>query len=76
MDCRILGDEDTSCELCLTFYQPWLRLNCSLGEGAFWEEKTNTVRFVDIETQSLHRVDISAGPTSHKVVKEHDVSIR
>ncbi|KAF2132182.1 hypothetical protein P153DRAFT_186159 [Dothidotthia symphoricarpi CBS 119687] len=55
--------------------EPYIRLTCALGEAPFWEESTNTVRFVDIEKKELHRVDISAGPSSHKVVKNLDISI-
>lgn len=56
-------------------YQPYIELNCSLGEGPFWEEETNTVRFLDVEKQELHRVDINKGPSSHKLVKKLDISI-
>ena len=59
----------------LTIAQPWLRLNCSLGEGPFWEEDTNTLRFLDVEKQKVHRVDLNVGPSSHKVVKDFDISI-
>jgi hypothetical protein len=59
----------------LTISQPWLRLNCSLGEGPFWEDDTNTLRFLDVEKQKVHRVDLNVGPSSHKVVKEFDISI-
>lgn len=55
--------------------QPYIALNCSLGEGPFWEEATNTVRFLDVEKQELHRVDIDKGPTSHRLVKRLDISI-
>jgi hypothetical protein len=55
--------------------QPYIELNCSLGEGPFWEEETNTVRFLDVEKQELHRVDINKGPSSHKLVKKLDISI-
>jgi sugar lactone lactonase YvrE len=59
----------------LTVSQPWLRLNCSLGEGPFWEEDTNSLRFLDVEKQKVHRVDLNVGPSSHKVIKEYDISI-
>lgn len=59
----------------LTITQPWLRLNCSLGEGPFWEEDTNSLRFLDVEKQKVHRVDLNVGPSSHKVLKEYDISI-
>jgi sugar lactone lactonase YvrE len=59
----------------LIIYQPWLKTDCSLGEGPFWEEETNTVRFLDIEKQKLFRVDMNVGPSSLKTVKEHDISM-
>jgi sugar lactone lactonase YvrE len=59
----------------LTITQPWLRLNCSLGEGPFWEEDTNTLRFLDVEKQRVHRVDLNVGASSHKIIKEFDISI-
>ncbi|KAF1914069.1 SMP-30/Gluconolaconase/LRE-like region-domain-containing protein [Ampelomyces quisqualis] len=59
----------------LTISQPWLRLNCSLGEGPFWEDDTNSLRFLDVEKQRIHRVDLAVGPSSHKIVKEFDISI-
>lgn len=55
--------------------KPYIELNCSLGEGPFWEEETNTVRFLDVEKQELHRVDINKGPSSHRLVKKLDISI-
>jgi len=59
----------------LTISQPWLKTHCSLGEGPFWEEDTNTVRFLDVEKQKLFRVDVAKGPSSLKTVKEHDISM-
>lgn len=55
--------------------QPWIKLQCSLGEAPFWEESTDTLRFVDVEKCELHRVSLSTGPSSHHVVKKHDISI-
>lgn len=55
----------------LTISQPWLKLNCSLGEGPFWEEETNTIRFLDVEKCKVHRVNVDEGPSSHKVVKDY-----
>jgi sugar lactone lactonase YvrE len=59
----------------LIILQPWLDTRCSLGEGPFWEEETNTIRFLDIEKQKLMRVDLNKGPSSLKTVKEHDISM-
>jgi sugar lactone lactonase YvrE len=55
--------------------QPWIKLNCSLGEAPFWEEKTNTLRFLDVEKCHLHSVSLVEGASSHKVVKEMDISM-
>jgi sugar lactone lactonase YvrE len=33
------------------------------------------LRFVDIEKQELHSVDMNAGASSHKVIKKMDISI-
>jgi hypothetical protein len=60
----------------LTITQPWLKLNCSLGEGPFWEDDTNSLRFLDVEKLKVHRVDLKVGPSSHKVIKDFDISIR
>jgi sugar lactone lactonase YvrE len=63
------------CLQSLTISQPWLNTRCSLGEGPFWEEETNTIRFLDIEKQKLMRVDLNKGPSSLETVKEHDISM-
>jgi sugar lactone lactonase YvrE len=54
--------------------QPFLKLDCGLGEAPFWEEASNTLRFVDIVKQKLHVVDLNQGPSSHNV-KDLDISI-
>ncbi|KAH6018179.1 hypothetical protein HBI83_120190 [Parastagonospora nodorum] len=55
--------------------EPWLRMNCSLGEGPFWEDDTNTLRFLDVEKCKVHRVDLNVGQSSLKVIKDFDISI-
>ena len=55
-------------------FQPYLKVDCSLGESPFWEEAHNQLRFVDIIKQQLHFLDLSKGPSSHRV-KEVDISI-
>ncbi|CAI6336152.1 unnamed protein product [Periconia digitata] len=55
--------------------EPWLKLNCSLGEAPFYEESTNTLRFLDVEKQRIHSVSLSEGPSSHKVIAETDISM-
>ncbi|KAK5130370.1 hypothetical protein LTR08_002162 [Meristemomyces frigidus] len=46
--------------------EPYLDLQCGLGEAPFWEKDRNTLRFVDIVKKKLHFVDIKKGPSSHK----------
>ncbi|KAH9863079.1 hypothetical protein IAQ61_009354 [Plenodomus lingam] len=55
--------------------EPWLDTHCSLGEGPFWEEDTNTIRFLDVEKQKVFRVDVNAGPSSLKTIKDYDISM-
>lgn len=54
--------------------EPYLDLHCSLGEGAHYEESTNSLRFVDIKQRKLHTVDLSKGPSS-LVTKEFTVPV-
>lgn len=46
--------------------EPYLDLQCALGEAPFWEKSTNTLRFVDIIKHKLHTVNLDEGPKSHK----------
>jgi sugar lactone lactonase YvrE len=50
-------------------------MNCSLGEGPFWEDDTNTLRFLDVEKCKVHRVDLNVGQSSLKVIKDFDISM-
>ncbi|TVY71192.1 putative sugar lactone lactonase [Lachnellula suecica] len=52
-----------------TVTEPYLDLQCSLGEGPFYEEDRNTLRFVDIIKRQLHTVDLTAGPESLKTLQ-------
>ncbi|KAH7170206.1 hypothetical protein EDB81DRAFT_155718 [Dactylonectria macrodidyma] len=47
-----------------TVEEPWLEPHCLLGEGPFYEKKTNTVRFVDIKKKQLLRVSVGEGAPS------------
>ena len=51
-----------------TVTEPYLDIKCALGEGPFWEKDRNSLRFVDIKDKKLHTVDLSSGPSSHKVI--------
>ncbi|KAI5803799.1 hypothetical protein EDC01DRAFT_611716 [Geopyxis carbonaria] len=52
--------------------KPYLKLQCSLGEGPFYEEDTGVLRFVDIVKKEIHTVNVQKGPKSHKVVQLDD----
>jgi len=39
-----------------TVEEPFLHIECGLGEAPFWEEKSNTLRFVDIVKQKVHTI--------------------
>jgi sugar lactone lactonase YvrE len=53
-----------------TVTEPWLNTSCGLGEGPFWEENNNTLRFVDIIKKKLFFVDLTKGEQS---LKEHQL---
>lgn len=55
--------------------EPWLKTHCALGEGPFWEEDRNSIRFLDVEKQAVMRVDLAKGPSSFKTIKNYDISI-
>ncbi|KAG8416433.1 hypothetical protein J3458_007019 [Metarhizium acridum] len=47
-----------------TVAAPWLDLHCSLAEGPFFENGTNSLRFVDIKKKRVHTVSLSKGVSS------------
>lgn len=49
-----------------TITEPYLELNCGLGEAPYWEKSRNTLRFVDIVNKKLHFVNLDEGPSSQK----------
>lgn len=49
--------------------EPYLDLHCDLGEGPYYEEERNTLRFVDIIKRHLHTVDLTVGPSSLKTLQ-------
>ena len=49
--------------------EPYLNLHCQLGEGPYYEQTTNTLRFVDIKGKQIHTVSLSEGPDSVKTVQ-------
>ncbi|KAL9076256.1 MAG: hypothetical protein Q9157_003703 [Trypethelium eluteriae] len=55
--------------------EPYLKINCKLGEAPFWEESRQTLRFVDIVQQQVHSVNVVKGPASHEVHADLDISI-
>lgn len=48
-----------------TISEPFLDLNCQLGEAPFFDRPRNTLRFVDILGKQLHTIKIGEGPSSH-----------
>lgn len=55
--------------------EAWLETNCSLGEGAFYDETSKTLRFLDIEKNEIHTVNMTIGAGSHKVHQTLDYAI-
>lgn len=52
-----------------TVDKPYLNLHCKLGEGPYYEETTNSLRFVDIINKRLHTVSLTAGPDSVRTLQ-------
>lgn len=52
-----------------TVSEPYLNLHCQLGEGPYYEEATNSLRFVDIIGQRVHTVSLAAGPDSVRTIE-------
>lgn len=46
--------------------EPYINLDCGLGEAPFWEKDRGTLRFVDIVKKHLYFLDPSTGPSSLK----------
>lgn len=52
-----------------TVSEPYLNLHCQLGEGPYYEEATNSIRFVDIINARVHTVSLTAGPDSVQTIQ-------
>lgn len=52
-----------------TVQEPYLNLHCKLGEGPYYEEATNSVRFVDIINKRVHTVSLTQGPESVQTIQ-------
>lgn len=52
-----------------TVTEPYLNLHCKLGEGPYYEEATNSLRFVDIINKRVHTVSLTDGPDSVKTIQ-------
>ena len=48
--------------------EPYLELNCGLGEAPFWDAPRDILRFVDISKKKLHLIKLSEGPSSHRQI--------
>ncbi|MCJ1282095.1 hypothetical protein MMC26_001418 [Xylographa opegraphella] len=55
-----------------TVTEPYLHLDCGLGEAPFYEEAGHRLRFVDIVKKKLHVVDLHKGPSSLVTVDLQD----
>lgn len=44
--------------------EPYLTLDCGLGEAPFYERSSHTLRFVDIVKDKVHVIDLNRGPSS------------
>lgn len=53
--------------------KPFLDVKCGLSEGPFYEESSNTLRFIDIAKQNVWWVDLNEGPSSAKKI-DYDIS--
>ncbi len=53
---------------CTDVLQAYLDTRCGLGEGPFYNEKRNELRFVDIVDEKLYIVDLAKGPSSLKTI--------
>ncbi|KAJ4424645.1 rRNA-processing protein cgr1 [Gnomoniopsis sp. IMI 355080] len=52
-----------------TVTEPYLNLHCKLGEGPYYEEATNSLRFVDIINKRVHSLSLTEGPDSVKTIQ-------
>lgn len=52
-----------------TVSEPYLNVHCKLGEGPYYEEATNSLRFVDIISKRVHTVSLGAGPDSLETIQ-------
>jgi len=52
-------------------FQAYIEAKNGLGEGPFWEQHSNVLRWVDIVKKKIHTVDLNKGPSSHKVLAEN-----
>ncbi|CAL8576772.1 rRNA-processing protein cgr1 [Xanthoria parietina] len=57
---------------CWKVTEPYLHLHCGLGEAPYYEESSQTLRFVDIVKEKLHTVNIKQGPSSHQIIDLDD----
>ncbi|KAI9815994.1 MAG: hypothetical protein M1827_001986 [Pycnora praestabilis] len=58
-----------------TVTEPYLKLDCGLGEAPYYEEESHQLRFVDILKKKVHLIDLKKGPQSHVVLGDLDIPI-
>lgn len=49
--------------------EPFIDVQCGLAEGPYWEREANILRFVDIVSGDVYRVNLSEGPSSLRKFK-------
>ncbi|KAG9251464.1 SMP-30/Gluconolaconase/LRE-like region-domain-containing protein [Emericellopsis atlantica] len=49
--------------------EPFIDVQCGLSEGPYWEREANILRFVDIVSGDVYRVNLSEGPSSLRKFK-------
>lgn len=52
-----------------TVREPYLDVHCKLGEGPYYEEATDSLRFVDIINRRVHSVSLQQGPASLQTIQ-------
>ncbi|KPI45882.1 uncharacterized protein AB675_665 [Cyphellophora attinorum] len=51
--------------------EPYLHHPALLGEGPHYNPSTNTLRFLDINSNKLHTLDLNKGPSSFRTIDTH-----
>jgi len=63
-----MADQDSELQL-WHVAEPYLNLHCQLGEGPYYDRKTNVLRFVDIKKKQIHNFSLDRGPDSLETIQ-------